>query len=131
MRKMQLILGALLVLSASRSVADQCLAKLSYVANDGATADTADYWLVDCGHAACGGNVGNIIELNQSEASKFHRRELNRTLETFIAGGYPDVVKDQVTDELLVKLSNTRTNKYVRFCVRLKSNEALDRIVGN
>ena len=128
MKKVQLMLGAILVLSAGPTIAKQCLATLRYFDTDINKQETGFYWLVDCGHAAC--DLEKNIDY--AEAAKFHRSVLTEELELIMTSTLlPDVEKDRAIDEKLEQISETRTNIYLKFCQGFESSEAFELIFGS
>ena len=125
MQKVQLILGAILVFSTAPTIADQCRAEVVYL-NEAGTFESLDsVWLVDCGHAIC--SSPDLI--NQTKVSKLHRSQLNARLEETIELALDTAWKDELTDDLLKEINNTRTNKYLAVCMGFQSDNSLNELI--
>lgn len=128
MKKMQLMLGAILVLSAGPTISKQCLATLRYFDTDIIKRDTGLYWLVDCGHPACDLEK----DLDYAEAAKFHRDVLTEEMELYMtATALSDPEKDKAINKVLKDINETRTNIYLKFCMGFESDEVLGKIFSD
>lgn len=126
MKKMQLMLGAILVLSAGPTIARQCLATLHYFDTDLNKQETKLYWLVDCDHAACDLETN----IDNAEAAKYHRSVLTEELELIItAPSLRDY--EEAIDKQLEQISQTKSNIYLKRCQGWESSEAFELIYGS